>query len=127
MRRTPKQLERQERCFEMHIVEGKTCRQIGAELHIDADTAARDINAESLRRASEIAARREVEQAQHIARIDDLYRKSIALSSAAGTGALGAAGKALEMRAKILGLDAPTKIDVGLSTLLDALDVPADK
>lgn len=125
--RTPQQLERQEKVFELSVLSGNTHRQIAVILHIDKMTVASDIRAESERRAGEIAERRETEQAQHVARLDDFYQQSMALRAAAGTGALGAAGKALEMRAKILGLDAPTRVEIGVQSLLDALDTPPDK
>lgn len=120
-KRTPRQLERQEKAFAMHL-DGMTYREIAAELKCDKETVQHDIHHELERRAEELAEHREVEKAHQLALVDDLYKKSMANRSNAGTGALGAAGKALEMRAKLLGLDAPTKIDLGLSTLVDALD-----
>lgn len=124
--RTALQLERQEKIFVLNVIGGKSHREIAALLKIDKKTVASDIKAEAKRRAGEIAERRETEQAMHLARVDGFYFRSMELAMVAGSGALGAAGKALEMRAKILGLDAPTKVELGLQTLLDALDVPPD-
>ena len=107
--RTPKQLERQEQVFRLSVLEGLTHREIAAKLKIDKKTVARDI---------------EAEKAMHLARLDDLYKRSLNLAGLAGVGGLAAAGKALEMRARILGLDAPTKVDAGLADLLNALAIP---
>lgn len=121
-RRTALQLDRQEQVFRMRVIERMTVRQVAAELKISQQTVIDDERAELQRRADEIENRREVEKAAHLALIDDLYLESMNAKDAPGTGALGAAAKAIEMRAKILGLDAPTKIDIGVQTLVDALD-----
>ncbi len=122
--RTPQQLQRQERVFERSVIDGKTVRFIAKEMGIAQDTVIEDIRQESQRRADELAANRETEQARHLSKIEDLYRRSLQLATTPGTGAMGAASKALEMRAKILGLDAPTRVEVGVAALLDAIDVP---
>lgn len=119
--RSAAQLDRQERAFALSVLDGKTYRVIAGLLGCDKDTVTRDIRAELTRRADEIADRRELEQAQHLALIEDLYQKAMAASSTPGTGAFSSAGKALEMRAKLLGLDAPARPDVALQTLVEAL------
>lgn len=121
-RRTAIQLERQEKVFALRVIERKTVREVAAELSISQETVISDERCELERRSAEIEERRETEKAAHLALIDNLYRESMASKGLPGTGALGAAAKAIEMRAKILGLDAPTKIDHGLQELVNALD-----
>ena len=101
---------------------GLTVRQIAAKLKIDPGTVITDLRAEEQLRADETAEQRETMLARQLAVVDDLYRKSMAKAGKPGTGALAAAAKALEMRARLLGLDAPTKVDVGLDKLLEALE-----
>lgn len=120
--RTPQQLERQERVFTLNVLEGKTIRQIAAIEKIDTKTVLKDIRAEAARRAEERSATREHDLEVHLAKLDDLALKALQDRLMPGTGAYGAVAKALEMRAKLLGLDAPTKIDVGIKTFLDALE-----
>jgi hypothetical protein len=122
--RTAQQLERQERVFELRVIERMTVRQVAAAMKIDQKTVIADERAELQRRADEIAGRREVEQAAHMAMIDNLLQTSRRNASIPGTGALGAQAKALEMRAKLLGLDAPTKVDVGMEKILEAIAPP---
>jgi hypothetical protein len=120
--RSAKQLERQERAFALSL-DGLTHREIAAALSIDKKTAARDIAAEAQRRADELGDRRETEQAIHLARLDRLYRRAEALERVPGIGALATCAKILEQRARLLGLDAPTKLDSAMDGLLRALDV----
>ncbi len=121
-RRTAPQLDRQERVFQMRVIDRLTVRQVAAKLGISTETVLKDERAELERRAAEIEERREVEKAAHLALIDDLYKQSMLRKGTPGTGALGAAAKAIEMRAKILGLDAPTKIEAGIQGLVAALN-----
>jgi hypothetical protein len=125
-RRTALQLSRQEQVFELSVLQGKTIRQISAQLEITQETVIKDLRAEEARRSEELAAQRENAQARHLGMIDHLFERSMDLRGIPGTGALGAAAKAVEMRAKILGLDAPTKVDLGVQALWDAL-TPKDE
>lgn len=123
--RTPgemKRLLRQEEVFKKRILERKTVREVAAEMDLSLQTVVDDCKAELERRAQELEERRELEKAAQVALVEDLYLTSVAMRGVPGSGALGAAGKALEMRAKLLGLDAPTKIDIGLQGLVTALD-----
>jgi transposase len=119
--RSSAQLERQERAFALHL-DGLTHREIAAAMGIDKKTVARDLAAEAERRADELHDRREAEAAIHLARLDRLYRRAEALERVPGSGALATCARVLELRAKVLGLDAATKVDVGMQGLLDALD-----
>ena len=115
------QLARQEKAFELVVLAGKTIRQAAAEIGCNPETVLSDLKHEASRREAELGDLRESEKARHLAMVEDLYQKSLTLAAMPGTGAIGAAAKALEMRAKLLGLDAPTKVDLGLQTLVEAL------
>jgi hypothetical protein len=107
--------------FELHI-QGQTFREIQKALNIGhRKTITEDILAERDLRAEERAAVREADQAEQLARIDDLIKEARARYDKQGTGSLGAAAKALEMRSKLLGLDAAMKLDVGLDAVVEAL------
>jgi hypothetical protein len=103
-------------------LDGLTHRAIAAAMGIDKKTVARDLQAEAQRRADEVGDRRETEQALHLARIDSLYFKALAFAAVPGSGSLATCAKLLEQRARVLGLDAPTKLDTALDGLLRALD-----
>jgi DNA-binding CsgD family transcriptional regulator len=124
--RTAPQLSRQEQVFKLRVIDRMTVRQVAEKLNISLETVLADERAELERRAEEIEERREVETAAHLALVDDLYRQAMSRKGTPGTGALGAAAKALEMRAKLLGLDAPTRVEVGVSQLIEALAIPDD-
>lgn len=123
--RTPaemKRLLRQEEVFRKRIIERRTVRAVAEEMGLCLQTVIDDCKAELQRRADELADRRETEKVEQLSMVEDLYLQSLAMREVPGSGALGAAGKALEMRARILGLDAPTKVDVGLQKLFAAFD-----
>lgn len=131
--RTPQQLERQEKAFHYSVVDGKTYREIALLLGCDKDTVTKDIRAEQERRSEEIAERREVEKARAVAFYERVIGKAMVKSdildgllltpgSKVNDHSLEAAIKARERIDKVLGIDAPTKIDLGVQTLLDALD-----
>lgn len=152
--RTPQQLARQARAFQMSVVEDKSIREIAADLGVDKDTINSDIRHEGERRAAELADQRDVEKARSIA----VYRHVIKLALAKGerydqvvklitgeieidpdteqerqkkgTGGgkasvtdrtLGDIVAAQTRIDKLLGVDAPTKVDLGLQQLIDAL------
>jgi len=119
--RTPMQIERQERVFKLSVLERRTVRQIAAIEKIDPKTVLSDLKQEAARRAEERAATREQDIEIHLALIDDLREQALAAKGIPGTGAFGAASKAIEMRGKILGLEAPLKVDAGLADVLKAL------
>ena len=118
----------QEQAFYLNVVEGKTCREIGDILKITKDSASRYIRAEAERRSSEIAADRERLKAESVAFYDEMAALGVELAKKS-EGAfmqplikgLDSALKARERRDKILGLDAPTKVDIGLEGLVNAL------
>lgn len=111
----------QEKAFYLSV-EGKTCRQIGEILGINKTTASEYIRAEEALRAEELGAQREAEKARRIARLQHLSKLAEESRSIPGSGAFGACGKFEEMINRILGVDAPTKIDLGLETLFSAFD-----
>jgi len=144
-RRTPQQLERQERVFNLSVIENKTIREIAAEESINPATVMSDLRHEEQRRADEISERRELEKARaisfysHVAQEglrlaaqadgieeigggDDDEKPPRLVSKAALARGLDSAIKARERQDKILGIDAPTKLDVGLQLLADALN-----
>jgi hypothetical protein len=124
--RTPIQLERQLKVFNLHI-EGKTHREIMKILGIaDTGTIVNDIRQEAELRAAERSEMREADQAAHLARIDELIASCRNRFDKQGTSALPTAAKALEMRAKILGLDAPLKVDMGMAELVKAIIAEPD-
>lgn len=131
--RTPLQLDRQERVFELSVMQGKTMRAIAAELDIACETVTLDLRCEQERRSDEIASRRDQEKARAV----EFYQKIIAkalvkselydtlLAERAGAKisdhSLDAALKARERIDKVLGVDAPTKVELGIQSLLDAI------
>lgn len=120
--RTPAQLDRQFKAFSMHIA-GKTHREIMAELGIGSPkVVVADIRAESELRAKEREAFRDTDREQQLARLDSLYRDAAGHFSQPGTSALPTAAKVLELRAKLLGLDAPLEVNVTVDALMEAFD-----
>ncbi|TAM90621.1 hypothetical protein EPN42_05620 [bacterium] len=141
--RTPAQLERQERVFELSVMDGKTVRAIAAEVGISQDTVISDLRHEGQRRSDEIAERREVEKARAVSFYSHVAQEGLRLaaeadgveeiggsdeqpprlvSKAALARGLDSAIKARERIDKILGIDAPTKVEVGIEKLLQAFD-----
>ena len=145
--RTAQQLERQENVFRMSVVQMKTTREIAKELSISQQTVTSDIRHEAARRADEIKERRAEELARSVSvyqnvqrlalnkgqRYDKVVEKMLDGGGEKGGRAsvtdrtLDSIISAQERIDKLLGLDAPTKVEVGLSALLDALTVPDDK
>jgi hypothetical protein len=135
-RRTPAQLARQERVFALSVIEGKTTRQIAVLEGIDRGTVIADLRHESARRAEDLKANREFEIERALSFYDEIAAMAVlkskmydGIARAGGKvvdHSLDAALKARERKDKILGIDAPTRIDVGLATLLEALEPPAD-
>jgi hypothetical protein len=117
-------IERQRRqlmVFTMFYVDGKTYDEITVETGHSSATIAADLKAETARRAEAIAEDRDVQIGIQLAMVEDLRRKSLDARLFPGTGAFGAAAKSIELRAKLLGLDAPSKVDVTLQNLVDSL------
>jgi hypothetical protein len=143
--RTPQQLDRQEKAFKLSVEEGKTVRAIAAELHVNKDTVVEDIRCESLRRAEENAARREVDRARSIAFYERAAAEGLRLAEQSdGIESIGVEGgeddppprlvskqglirgldsaiKARERIDKLLGLDAPIKVETDVDKLVAAL------
>lgn len=117
------------RAFLMSIVDGMSTREIGAVLDIDHHTAAKYIREESARRAKSLDATREQMVAEAVAFYDEasslgieLARKSTDAYMQPLVKGLDAAIKARERKDKILGLDAPVKVDMGLQELVNAIN-----
>lgn len=137
--RTAQQLARQERCFTLSVMQNRTIRQIAAEVGIDTKTVMKDIRAEEQRRADEIADRREMEKARAVTFYGDIAKRALKKSDKhdefiqrilndpdfegkINDRSLQDAISARERIDKILGIDAPTKVDLGLQALVDALN-----
>jgi transposase-like protein len=121
--RTGKQLERQERCFRLSIEQNKSMREIALELGITNNTVASDIRAELERRHKENADQRKYEVTRAVA----FYERMIALAltfepdeedaekdriKRIPDRSINTAIKARERIDKILGLEAPTKMEI---------------
>ena len=137
--RTPAQLDRQSEIFDMSVCELLSYRQIIAAFKergesLSMDTVVADIRHEEQRRADELGARRETEKARSVAFYESVQREGMRLAKKSDDAfmqplarGLDSAVKARERIDKILGLDAPTKVELGIQSLLESLDVPADK
>lgn len=130
--RTPAQLERQTKAYEMSI-DGMSHRAIADKLNVDRKTVAADIHAEATRRADEIAKRREVEKARSVSTYERVIQRAVKKSDMYDEIALTPGSKvtdrtleaiihARERIDKVLGIDAPTKVEIGVESLLKALD-----
>lgn len=141
--RTAKQLARQERVFALSVLYDRSVRAISVEIGIAQSTVITDIRREQERRSVELGERREIEKVRAVAFYEGVIGRAIRKSDAndeliaraiadrtydlrMNDRALESAIKARERIDKLLGLDAPTKIDLGLQTLLDALAIPDD-
>ncbi len=126
--RTPAQLERQERVFALSVMHGQTVRQIAKLLKIDLGTVLRDIRAEEARRSEELGERREGEKARAVAFYEGVADKALRIAAnpkmPGDSGRLTDALKARERIDKIIGLDAPVQMEVGIAAFLDALKPP---
>jgi len=123
----------QEQAFLLNVIHGKTCREIGKELGIDKDTASKYIRDEEKRRGQELSDARDAHTARAVAFYSAVATKGIKLAEKAEEAfmqplarGLDSAIHARERIDKLLGLDAPTKVDVGLQKLVDALTVGGD-
>jgi len=137
-KRTPAQVARQERVFDLSVLHGKTVRAIAAEVGIALATVCADLRHEENRRAEENEGRREVELARSAAVyervIAEAFKKSAMYDRLVSESngqvsfsdqSLQAATKARERLDKLYGLDNPVKIDIGIRALIDAMtDLP---
>ena len=131
--RTAQQLARQERCFYLSVLHGKTTREIAIEVGITRETVIGDLRAECERRRDENAERREHDTARAIAFYERVMGRAMKRADLAdaileqilngsdcdeeGKGrksisdrSLDVAIKARERIDKLLGLDAPAKL-----------------
>lgn len=146
-KRTLYQEARMEEMFMLHL-QGYTYRQLGEKFGCSSATICNDLRREEAKRAAELGERREHETARAVATYEDIYRRALVKSemydkivsqaiepmspeellasakqqSRVTDHALEAALKARERIDKILGIDSPTKVEVGVQALLDALD-----
>jgi len=107
-------------------IEGRTGREIAAKLGIGKNTVTKYVRAEEELRVNELVGRRESEKARRLARLYELSRAALDARWVPASGGLAACARFEEMINRILGVDSPTKIDVGLQTLLDALSAGDD-
>ncbi len=117
----------------LSVTKGKSVREIGAELGVDKDTITSDLRHEQERRAEELGERREGEKVRAVTFYESIIGRAMAQSDrndallAAGKGgfsdrSLDVAIAARSRIDKLLGLDAPTRVDTGLEMLVAALD-----
>ncbi len=123
LNRSARQLSRQERAFELSVIEGLTTAQIARELGISEPTVRGDLRAEETLRIAENEETRSAEQVRQLMLVQDVIKEARASRNRPGTGAFSAMTKGIEMRAKLLGLDAPTKIELGVAQLLEAISI----
>ena len=125
--RTPAQLERQEKAYHASVVLQMSHRAIAKELKVDKDTIADDIRHESRARVEANAANREYNQANALAMLAEVIRRALRRDSRGQVGdrSLDTIVRAQEQIHKLLGLDAPTKVEVGIQDFLKAFEVPA--
>ncbi len=121
--RSAKLLNRQERAFELSVIEGMSVPQIARTLGVSEFTVRSDIRAEEVIRIAESEETRSAEQVRQLILVQDVINEARASRNRPGTGAFSAMTKGIEMRAKLLGLDAPTKVELGVSQLLEAISI----
>lgn len=123
--RTPAQLERQERVFNMSVMQGLSARKIAEILQLDSKTVIKDLRSEEARRSEELGDRREAEKARAVAFYEGIANRAISIALSpqmpGDSGRLSEALKARERIDKIIGIDAPVQIEAGLGAFLDAL------
>ncbi len=142
--RTPRQLKRQEDVFLANVIEGKTVRALAAQFKISQETVISDIRHEEQRRADENASRRETDKARSIAFYERVGSRALKRAEVSdeilvqirdgaecekkvNDRSFEAAIKARERIDKLLGLDAPTKVDLAVQGLVEALTaIPED-
>lgn len=133
---TPLQREQQEKAFYLSL-EGRSVREIAAELDLGYSTAAKYVRIEEERRQKQTDADRErntmraIETYETIKRrafkksdrIDELMESAVAGENVRVTDhSLDPALKAQERIDRIRGIDAPLKVDAGIEKLVSALD-----
>src|ERR1039458_3618551 len=129
--KTPFQLQRAEKIYEMHVF-GRSTRRITAELsspgpdgaappfaHLDRGTVMRDIAEERQRRVEKHGERAEEHRADSIAAYGLIKQQALADE---GGSHLFAAIKAQERIDRILGIDQPVKLDLRLNDLWAKVD-----
>ncbi len=126
--RTPRQLDRQERIFNLSVLGRKTVREIAAELDVSTHTVVADLRCEQERRSEELGERREIEKACAVA----FYQHIAAEGMRAAESTPDIKGLDIAIRARtridaILGLNVKTpEVDSRLQLLVDALKLPDD-
>jgi hypothetical protein len=123
--------ERQAEAFKMSIW-GKTNQEIADHFGVSYATIARDLAAEGAARSKELEDRRQSEVARHIALCQgvinaakqkgEFYDELLSNGGkVSGDRTLDTIISAEERIARLLGLDAPTKIEIGVAALVEAL------
>jgi hypothetical protein len=95
-------------------------------MNLAPSTVVQYLHEEELRRAAELGARREEEKARPVGFYSAVASKAIDIAEKAlspgDSARLSEAIKARQRIDRIIGLDAPTRVDVGLDVLLNALN-----
>jgi predicted DNA-binding protein YlxM (UPF0122 family) len=121
--RSPYKLLRQEKVFQLHALEGLSNDEIAAKLGVHRDTVASDLKAEQELRMTELELTRDAQLVNQLMLVQRVINSSYEDRKNKGTGAYAAHTEALKQRAKLLGLDAAVKIDLGFATILDAINI----
>lgn len=116
---------RQRETFRLYYIERKTYDEIRQLTGNSTATICSDLKAERVRRAADLAAERTEEIAVQLAMVEEILAKAMEDRLAPGSGAYAAATKALELRARLLGLEAPQRVDisVGRRVTFEVIDV----
>jgi hypothetical protein len=126
---TPRQRELQEKAFYFSL-EGRSARWIANELGIGARQAGEYIRIEERRRADELGERRETQTARSVQTYEMIKQRALSKSDRfdsiiaqidQGKSDAKVNDHTLDAAIKALGIDAPSKVDVGLAALLESL------
>ena len=123
----------QEQVYNLRVLECWSVEEVCTKLGMSSKTVLAYEKAELTRRAEENAERRECDQEVSIARYERIFRKGMELAERSTSAfmqplirGLDSAAKAQERIDKIKGLDAPTKVELGVQQLIEALSIPEE-
>lgn len=110
-------VKRQGLAFEFRIA-GLSYRAIGAKLGVSHETIRQDVESELQRQADANAEKAGIHRELELERLDKYIRVLDHWIESGNIGAVGMAVRVMERRAKMLGLDAPTKVDANVKGTL---------
>lgn len=115
-------VKRQGMAFDFRIA-GFSYRSIGEKLGVSHETVRQDVERELQRQADANTSKAGIQRELELERLDKYIRVLDNWIEAGNIGAVGMAVKVMERRAKLLGLDAPTKVDTKITGTLKWEDV----